>query len=207
MGNICEVCGAEFTPSKYNRYAKYCSKECQRKAANRLRRKQGRSRGERVLPVRTRICEGCGKEFESRANNVKFCSRSCYMRFRLALEKANYVSQRTVEKRVCPFCGKEFETLRSNMKFCSRQCRIHAQYHATKEEMEQKKKAREEEARTRAVNAAGGITEEQRREVIRAQSSDRDTLWRASQKWTPEQRNYAARRWEALHPSGFKSWE
>lgn len=202
----CEVCGKEFLPPIYNRHAKYCSDECRKDAANALRRARRGSDGTRVLPLRKRVCAGCGKEFETRANNVKFCSRSCYMKFRLARERAEYVSQKMVVKRACAFCGNEFETRNGNMRFCSDKCRRHAQYHVSKEAMEQKISQREEAARARAIVESGGMTIEQRNAVIRAQSGDRDELWRASQSWTPAQRKFAQERWEELHPSHQTFW-
>ena len=95
---ICENCGKEFAAYK-SKNRKFCSEQC---------------RVERVsnnLPLLTVNCKTCGKEFQTKDANKKYCNKYC----------------RAADKRVwidCKTCGKRFETYKLfGRKFCSNECR------------------------------------------------------------------------------------
>ena len=60
----------------------------------------------------TRICQRCGKEFETyKYGTARFCSKEC-----------SHPSEKTIKK-ICPVCGKEFSTIPSqNNTCCSHKC-------------------------------------------------------------------------------------
>lgn len=62
-----------------------------------------------------KVCETCGKIFETNKKWQKYCSQECKY-------KANYKSVKVVRKSNCVFCGKEFETDNKKKLFCSRKC-------------------------------------------------------------------------------------
>lgn len=64
-----------------------------------------------------KICEYCGKEFESKKKSTKFCCRTCS-------NKSRYKARTTY---ICDYCGKEFERLSSQVNgkhniYCSIEC-------------------------------------------------------------------------------------
>ena len=64
--------------------------------------------------IRTLVCLGCIKEFESSAPNVKYCWRCRLLRFK---------PKNKTEKRNCRFCGIEFKTTYGRAIFCNDSCR------------------------------------------------------------------------------------
>jgi len=74
----------------------------------------------------TKTCHICGIQFESKANNTRYCSREC----RLAMKKRINIERRGPLKtyqKTCGFCGTAFETRVWNKKFCTDEC--YRQYH------------------------------------------------------------------------------
>lgn len=75
--------------------------------------------------MKIRICQICGKQFES-CNGRLVCSEECRLeRKRQQDRKGNYrryngLSNVPVEK-ICPVCGEKFEAL-NNVKYCSLSC-------------------------------------------------------------------------------------
>ena len=67
-------------------------------------------------------CEICGKEFEPKRKDSKFCSDKCSMIYHNGNAKAKYISKPKLKK-ICPMCGKEFLT-NTIQKYCSAECRI-----------------------------------------------------------------------------------
>ena len=69
----------------------------------------------KVKPV-SLVCQHCGKEYESKNRNSKFCSNNC--------KAANRRKSGTdLVTRVCAGCGKEYEVNKySHGKHCSQQC-------------------------------------------------------------------------------------
>ena len=66
-----------------------------------------------------RICEVCGKEFESKVS-AECCSKNCYAR----RWRKNNPREKTVKKiGKCIICGKEFEQKRETHLCCSKKCR------------------------------------------------------------------------------------
>lgn len=69
----------------------------------------------KVKPV-SLVCQHCGKSFESKNRNAKFCSGSC----KTASRNASGVDN---EIRECPSCGKKYEVNKySRGKCCSKKC-------------------------------------------------------------------------------------
>lgn len=64
-------------------------------------------------------CEYCGKEFQPRAKDVKYCSPRCRMKTMLARKRAANVERLTLK---CVHCGKEFLAERTTRKYCSYRC-------------------------------------------------------------------------------------
>lgn len=64
------------------------------------------------------ICENCGKEFQNKTFNQKFCSYRCREKARAEKSKSEKVLRK------CKNCGKEFSVNSSNelKKFCSKKC-------------------------------------------------------------------------------------
>lgn len=101
MIKVCEGCHKEFHP--WSRGQRFCSRPC---AGNH--------------PLKTRICEYCGKSFQRSRAALKrrkhiYCSRKCYV-----------ASRRIVL--TCATCGKIFERTVSTTKpertyYCSKDCR------------------------------------------------------------------------------------
>ena len=50
------------------------------------------------------VCLFCGKTFQSKDRNAKFCSHNCGVKY-------DYRTKGHVERRKCVMCGKEFDTL------------------------------------------------------------------------------------------------
>jgi hypothetical protein len=110
---VCQVCETKFrvSPSRIKDGAKYCSKECR---DNSLKKRVNK------------ICQTCGKEFETipyhiKNGNGKYCSQKCFG-----------LSRRKRIKRICKNCGKEFETIPAEIKrgghFCSKSCANSGEY-------------------------------------------------------------------------------
>lgn len=63
-----------------------------------------------------KICEFCGKEFASKLNRTKYCSKECYY-------ESRKLNKNGINK-TCPICGKEkyFPLSQSDRIFCSAEC-------------------------------------------------------------------------------------
>lgn len=84
-------------------------------------------KGEQIAkPLRTFVCEVCGKEYQTFATgNNRFCSAECR-------NKNAYRTQPQVE-RICVVCGKNFTTRRDdNVTTCSRTCANKLRHHGLK---------------------------------------------------------------------------
>ncbi|NJL06969.1 MAG: hypothetical protein HC900_00920 [Methylacidiphilales bacterium] len=64
-------------------------------------------------PVRT--CERCGKQYQSRAQTSRFCSKAC-----------SDAAIRVLPDRDCKMCGATFRPRNSNSEYCSPKCRDEA---------------------------------------------------------------------------------
>lgn len=139
---ICRHCGKEFVAADKRR--KYCSAECvkeQHKAQHReqMSHYRRKKRAEKKEPVR--ICTWCGKEFDGRSANAKYCCKECGYLARAAREHEKYIEmqqtpegrdrevvrrqkrERTLTKKICAICGKEFEAKNPVTKYCGDECR------------------------------------------------------------------------------------
>ena len=69
----------------------------------------------------TQTCHICGKEFQSKANNARYCSREC----KLEIKRRRRISLRGPSKvfsKTCERCGETFEASTANKKYCSQEC-------------------------------------------------------------------------------------
>ena len=69
----------------------------------------------------SRYCENCGKQFETKASNAKYCSRECRLearRQRLRVRK----SPPKIYSKTCLTCEKNFEATNKNTRYCSLEC-------------------------------------------------------------------------------------
>jgi hypothetical protein len=64
----------------------------------------------------------CGKEFQSKAINTRYCSRECRLEARRRRSAASRGLPKTL-KRMCENCGERFETIGVYRKYCSDECR------------------------------------------------------------------------------------
>jgi hypothetical protein len=94
-------CGKDFVKTRYNRI--FCSKNCQ----------QNSYWIKVTRPLK--VCVQCGKEFQCKSNNDKYCSDYCAIRFRYYLKRKDYIKE-------CPVCKKNFNTRSSIKKYCSKKC-------------------------------------------------------------------------------------
>ncbi|MCL2038930.1 MAG: hypothetical protein FWG85_00705 [Bacteroidetes bacterium] len=103
---VCKICGKEFETI---RNKKYCSKECTYTQIKLLNASYVLKRKTAIKPI-IKVCECCGKEFETTIRNKKYCNPKCCKHNK----KPNAI-------RICKICGKEFETNRKK-KYCSKEC-------------------------------------------------------------------------------------
>lgn len=163
----------------------------------------------KVKSPRIGKCRTCGKEFVISLRR-HYCSAECQRKAK-ALRGTEEARRRSAAKfaalppKRCIYCGKEFkpDTLFAyrNAKFCSPTCANRHRFYPTLAACEAAKAARQAEQEARRERDSFGLNREQRIAVIRAQAGDRDTLWRASQSWTPAQRKFAAARYREIHQS------
>lgn len=62
-----------------------------------------------------KVCPNCGKEFDAKGPNAKFCNPKCQREFK------KKESQIVVEK-VCKNCGKAFKTTDNRKEYCCEEC-------------------------------------------------------------------------------------
>ena len=71
--------------------------------------------------VFNKTCHICGKEFQTKANNAKHCSRECKLESQRRRRTASLGPLKAFS-RTCPQCGGSFETRSANKKYCSQEC-------------------------------------------------------------------------------------
>lgn len=79
----------------------------------------------KMRALQKKICKKCSKEFYTRSNAAKFCSKEC---------KPLYKPKKTYTK-VCRYCGIEFQTVDSRIKSCSLGCAQKASFDVRKKYM------------------------------------------------------------------------
>lgn len=81
------------------------------------RLKKGLSVEDALKGTYERVCALCGKKFNSKKYNTKYCSDTC--RRRVTSGKGKYKEYKTFE---CIVCKKAFKSLKDNAKTCCRKC-------------------------------------------------------------------------------------
>lgn len=103
---FCVTCGKAFSgPRSRMKKQDYCSLDC-----------APSGRPEKKI---TRVCVGCGEEFETTpCTTKKYCTHECYIEHRRGTGQKTFT---------CEQCGKEFVDRRTvDRKFCSRECNAKA---------------------------------------------------------------------------------
>jgi endogenous inhibitor of DNA gyrase (YacG/DUF329 family) len=137
-------------------------------------------------------CVVCGKEFESKNSNRKYCSKKCTNTQYYILKKQGMPARELT----CPYCGKIFTTTRDNKIFCSETCGKRAW---AKQKRDEDRKNRPIKPKMSKVRNADGLTEQEVREVIYAQDYAAERLYELSKSWTDKQRNFAKKRYCQKH--------
>lgn len=70
-----------------------------------------------------KACEYCGKSFETKVLNTKYCSRECYKEMQPLLRESRITRLKLGVKK-CFGCGKMFRKSFAGEKFCSDKCRL-----------------------------------------------------------------------------------
>lgn len=110
---FCEICGKKFEVPRNRLFditLTCCSKECSNKKRNiAIKEALSNLEGNWNKPTTTykKVCEYCGKEFETHYQNQKYCNNTHYA--------------------ICEVCGKSFEInkyqISNNITICSEDCR------------------------------------------------------------------------------------
>lgn len=117
----CAVCGKKLPDNPHPRL-KYCSDECRREGAERLRRAKRKAES---LSKPKQICLRCGRKFRRFSQGTCFYCPKCrvliqHEHCRNYYRKKKQESGQLVEKHYCPNCGVEIRI--KGETFCSR-CR------------------------------------------------------------------------------------
>lgn len=70
-----------------------------------------------------KICEHCGKEFETDRNTKRFCTRKCKEANKQKRRRKGIRNDNIEYVRMCTICGVEFTTNHSDKIYCSSKCR------------------------------------------------------------------------------------
>ena len=93
----------------------YLCRKCHAKA-DQLARKRWKNPKKHVL---NKVCEHCGNLVKEQRDRVRFCSRTCAIRYKAAKAKAEPVETRTE----CLVCNRPIKgRIRPGRRFCSRSC-------------------------------------------------------------------------------------
>lgn len=99
-------------------------------------------------------CAFCGKEFEQRRSDQRYCSPRCRNIINLRRTYARQHPKPTKKPRVCPVCGKELPPdSRWNTVYCSVRCRNHGNRLAYLEKLRAVGKTRPSRAKVREPRA------------------------------------------------------
>lgn len=143
----CEFCGKEFETTYSNK--KFCSDKCRKRADAKKRtglkkkdkssyvkgkeikkkeiikkeeiQKRGNNKNEPKIP-KVKVCEFCGKEFETIDSQRKYCCYDCRVKASNKKRSERRKKNRKPKVRHCKFCGKEFETNLNYKNYCCRNC-------------------------------------------------------------------------------------
>ena len=70
-----------------------------------------------------KICEYCGKEFETDRETKRFCCRQCKEKSKQSRKCKGIRLDNIKYTKVCPVCNTEFITTHQDKKYCSDKCR------------------------------------------------------------------------------------
>ena len=101
-----------------------------------------------------KVCEVCGKEFETENENKVCCNKLCASTRwrRMHPEKCRKNIEPNIGK--CIICGKDFEKKRKDHKCCSEECRNEYEKKKVKERYERYKEKQQQEQLKEAVRLA-----------------------------------------------------
>lgn len=130
-----------------------------------------------------KICNFCGKEFESRHPAVQYCSKSCKNKAQRRRRRQREAAARGyVYHRVCRHCKKEFDVHDHRVNYCSVECRSKAakeyrvvynrRYAEKVAEREEKKKAIPSLSEVARLAREQGLTYGQYMIMIKEKGSD-----------------------------------
>lgn len=169
------------------------------------------------------ICAICGKEFTKNVAHQAYCSAEC---------RREYENQKKRDKRKknlvsllfkCVVCGKEFTPRHRAQKCCSEECirQNHIEYnrkyrkvHTHESSCHKKPKRRKNTSPSSSVKKSRLPKSNRQGEekivkkhqllqaVIKAQNGPANELWKESQTWTREQREFAKERYKKRYLSG-----
>lgn len=106
----CAECGKQYGEL---RNAKYCSKECTDKAANKRRAKN----------LKPRACSICSAFFAPAHGHQKMCSDACRQDHKLRVSRSkNRVAPKPAYPRDCASCGERYITTNKIKVYCSERC-------------------------------------------------------------------------------------
>jgi len=71
-----------------------------------------------------KVCEICGKAFETPTDKKKFCSIECTKKAKVLRNRKYKQAKRKTVTKICPVCGKEFEPKTNSQKYCNPECYI-----------------------------------------------------------------------------------
>lgn len=152
---VCKACGSEFT-TVYGHEQKYCSRECFRIS----RRKKERKENPRS-PRSLKVCEWCGREFESLNSSQKYCSKECSYEGGKRRQRERWKQAYKPKIIICKECGTEFltECGDTHSVFCCQSC---ADKYSRRLEHKSKrhKKYMKEKKRQRKQQISDGFVEE-----------------------------------------------
>ena len=168
-------------------------------------------------------CAICGKEFTKNVAHQAYCSAECRREYENQKKRDKRKNNLTSLLFKCVVCGKEFTPAHGAQKYCSETCKRqnHIEYNRkyrkkhTRESSVHKKPKRikntplsssVKKSRLPKFNRKGEEKIVKRHQllqaVIKAQNGPANELWKASQTWTREQREFAMARYKKRYLSG-----
>lgn len=109
MDHYCENCGKLIKKTGNRRkYPSYCA-ECSR---NKVRNDKIRLRLKKLAGF-DKVCDQCGKPFNTKYERARFCSHVCRNEY-------HYIKE--PRTKTCKQCGKPFETSDNTRLYCCKEC-------------------------------------------------------------------------------------
>ena len=79
-------------------------------------KKQWKQTKDKLYVEKGQICENCGKEFSTKSNHARFCSRNCKVMARYRKGLGAHINK-------CVICGKDFVCMHKATQTCSMDCK------------------------------------------------------------------------------------